>query len=53
MQILKKLWSVEEHDERVLLTYQLVIELNQRLEQTCKLAQDSVRKLDIKQKAFL
>ena len=52
MQILKELWSVEEHDERVLLTYQYVIELRQRLEQTCKLAQDSVRKLDIKQKVF-
>ena len=49
MQILKELWSVEEHDERVLVTYQYVIELRQRLEQTCKLVQDSVRKLDIKQ----
>ena len=53
MQILKELWSVEEHDERVLLTYQYVIELRQRLEKTCKLAQDSVRKLDLKQKAFM
>ena len=52
MQILKELWSVEEHDERVLLTYQYVIVLKQRLEQTCKLAQDSIRKLDLKQKDF-
>ena len=40
MQILRKLWSVEE------------TELRKRLEKTCKLAQDNVRKLDIKQNAF-
>ena len=34
------------------LTYQYVINLRERLEKTCKLAQDNVRKLDIKQNAF-
>ena len=51
MQILRELWSVEETDEHARLTYQYVIDLRERLE-TCKLAQDNVRKLDIKQNAF-
>ena len=52
MQILRELWSVEETDEYARLTYQYVIDLRERLEKTCKLAQDNVRKLDIKQNAF-
>ena len=38
MAIMKKLWSDEVNDEQVLSTYQYVIELRGRLEQTCKLA---------------
>ena len=52
MQILRELWSVEETEEHARLTYQYVIDLRERLEKTCKLAQDNVRKLDIKQNAF-
>ena len=52
MQILRELWSVEETDEHARLTYQYVIDLRERLEKTCKLAQDNVRKLDIKQNAY-
>ena len=52
MQILRELWSVEETDEHERLTYQYVIDLRERLEKICKLAQDNVRKLDIKQNAF-
>ena len=52
MQILRELWSVEETDEHARLTYQYVVVLRERLEKTCKLAQDNVRKLDIKQNAF-
>ena len=52
MQILRELWSVEETDEHARLTYQYVNDLRERLEKTCKLAQDNVRKLDIKQNAF-
>ena len=52
MQILRELWSVEDTDESALLTYQYVVDLRERLEKTCKLAQDNVRKLDIKQNAF-
>ena len=42
MQILRELWSVEETDEHARLTYQYVIDLRERLEKTCKLAQDNV-----------
>ena len=52
MQILRKMWSVEETDEHARLTYQYVTDLRERLEKTCNLAQDNVRKLDIKQNAF-
>ena len=52
MQILRELWSVENTDEHARLTYQYVIDLRERLEKTYKLAQDNVRKLDIKQNAF-
>ena len=52
IQILRELWSVEETDEHARLTYQFMIDLRERLEKTCKLAQDNVRKLDIKQNAF-
>ena len=52
MQILRELWSVEETDEHARLMYQYVIDLRERLEKTCKLAQDNVRKLDIRQNAF-
>ena len=46
MQIFRELWSVEETDEHARLTYQYVIDLRERLEKTCKLAQDNDRKLD-------
>ena len=42
MQILRELWSVEETDEHARLTYQYVVDLRERLEKTCKLAQDNV-----------
>ena len=45
MQILRELWFVEETDEHARLTYQYVVDLRERLEKTCKLAQDNVRKL--------
>ena len=53
MQILRELWSVEATGELAQLTYQYVIDLRERLEKTCKLVQDNVRKLDIKQNVFL
>ena len=52
MAILRELWSEEVQDEQVLSTYQYVIELRERLEQTCKLAHDNLRKVQVKQKAY-
>ena len=52
MAILRELWSEEKPDEQVLSTYQYVIELRDRLEQTCKLAHENLKKVQIKQKAY-
>ena len=50
MAILRELWSGEAPDEQVLSMYQYVNELWDRLEQTCKLAHENVKKVQIKQK---
>ena len=52
MAILRELWSGEASDEQVLSTYQYEIELRDRLEQTCKLAHEHLKKVQIKQKAY-
>ena len=43
MAILRELWSYEVNDEEVLSTYQYVIELRERLKQTCKLARENMQ----------
>ena len=50
--LLRELWSGEAPDEQVLSTYQYAIELRDRLEQTCKLAHENLKKVQIKQKAY-
>ena len=52
MAILRELWSEEIPDEQVSSTYQYVIDLRERLEQTCKLAHENLRKAQGKQKAY-
>ena len=52
MAILKELWSEEISDDQVLSTYQYVIDLRERLEQTCKLAHDNLKKVEGKQKTY-
>ena len=52
MAILRELWSGEAPDGQVISTYQYVIELRDRLEQTCKLAHENLKKVQIKQKAY-
>ena len=52
MVILRELWSEEIPDEQVSCTYQYVIDLRERLEQTCKLAHENLRKAQGKQKAY-
>ena len=52
MAILRELWASEINDEQVLSTYQYVIELRERLEQTCKLARENLEKMQVKQKVY-
>ena len=43
MAILRELWASKINDEQVLSTFQYVIELRERLEQTCKLAREKYK----------
>ena len=52
MAILRELWSGEVNDEQVLSTNQYVIELRERLEQTCQLVRDNLKKVQFKQKTY-
>ena len=52
MAILRELWFGEVNNEQVLSTYQYVIELRERLEQTCQLACDNLEKVQFKQKTY-
>ena len=44
LSILKELWAGEVNDVEVKLTYQYVIVLRERLEETCNMAQDGLSK---------
>ncbi|KAK3085949.1 hypothetical protein FSP39_011202 [Pinctada imbricata] len=44
MMILKELWTKEIQDPQVKSTYQYVIDLRERLENTCRLARDNLQK---------
>jgi hypothetical protein len=52
MAILKELWTGESVDSEVRSTYQYVLELRQRLEETCELAHQVLAQNKIKQKAY-
>ena len=52
MAILRELWTGEVNDEQVWSTYQYVIELRERLGQTCQLAHDNLEKVQFKQKTY-
>ena len=52
MAISRELWSGKVPDERVVTTFQYVTRLRERLEQTCKLVNDILKKMQIKQKAY-
>ena len=44
MSVLRDIWSDEDINEQTKTTYQYVLELRERLESTCKLAHDELRK---------
>ena len=50
MSILRELWTEEEQQEEVRTTYQYVLELRERLEETCRLAHEELRRTQVMQK---
>ena len=50
MTILKELWTKEQEDPEVKTTYQYVLDLKDRLTETCELAQKELRKASRKYK---
>ena len=50
MTILRQLWTKENTDEEVKTTYQYVVDLRNQLEDTCRLAQDALRRAQEKGK---
>ena len=50
--ILRELWTKEVEDDEVKTTYQHVVDLRARLEDTCKLAQEAVQKNSAKYKSY-
>lgn len=49
MSILRELWTQEQPDEEVRSTYQYVVDLKERLQDTCHLAHEELRKAQAKQ----
>ncbi|XP_038052264.1 uncharacterized protein LOC119724977 [Patiria miniata] len=52
MSILRDLWTGETKEEDTRTTYQYVIDLKNRLRETCELAQQSLNKAQIRQKKY-
>ena len=52
MSILKELWTGQNHEPEMKTTYQYVLDLSQRIEETCKLAQDELIKAQGKNKKY-
>jgi len=52
MSILRELWTKQTADPEVKTTYQYVIDLQKRLEQTCDLAREELAKAQNKQKKY-
>ena len=52
MQILKELWTKEIEHPETKSTYQYVLDLRDRLEQTCQIAKDALSKAKVKHKKY-
>ena len=53
MAILRELWSGDVNDKQVLLVYQYVIELKERLEQTCQLAGENLERASLSKRLIM
>lgn len=52
MSVLRKLWTEESGDDEVKTVYQYVLDLKNRLQETCRLAQDSLAQVQGKQEMY-
>ena len=52
MQILKELWTQEDVEQETKTTYQYVVDLKQRLEETCEFAQQELMKAQANQRKY-
>ena len=52
LSILRELWTKEIRDDEIKTTYQYVVDLRERLEDTCKLAKEAVQKNTTKYKLY-
>ena len=52
MTILKELWSNETDSPEIKTTYQYIVDLRERLDETCKLAQNELSKSQVKGKKY-
>lgn len=52
MAVLRELWTEDGLDENIRSTYTYLVELRNRLEETCKTAHEELRKAKVKQKAY-
>jgi len=52
MSILKELWTGQDHEPEVKTTYQYVLDLRERIEETCKLAQEELIRAQEKNKKY-
>ena len=52
MKILKELWTQEDVEQETKTTYQYVVDLRQRLEETCEFAQQELMKAQDKQRKY-
>ena len=50
--LIKTIWEEADADEEVKTTYEYVVDLRERLEQTCKLAQDELKQASARYKRY-
>jgi len=50
--ILKELWTKEEMEPEVKTTYEYVVDLRNRLQETCELAKQNLLKVEEKQRMY-
>jgi len=52
MTLLKHLWTGENEDPEVKTTYQYVLDLHERIQETCQLAQEEIAKIQKRNQTY-